>query len=92
MFFITSPATLMAKRKFCLDNKINYKDYMNILKITWKKLIFKINPLIEELEAKDWGVELTRPYKLRYDKWMGEYKKWAKSFATKRGRRLIKQI
>ena len=89
---MASPATLMVKKKYCIDNKISYKKNLYILVISWKKLILKINPLIEELEAKEWGEELTRPYKLRYDKWMGEYKKWTKDFASRRGRRLITRI
>ena len=92
IFFMASPATLMAKKRFCIDNKINYKNNINILYTPWKKLILKINPLIDKLELKNKGEELTRPYKLHYDKWMGEYRKWTKSFVSRRGRRLIRWI
>lgn len=34
-FITNSPATIAAKKRFCLDNKINYKKNINILKFPW---------------------------------------------------------
>jgi len=91
-FFIVSPATLMAKKKYCIDNNISYKNKLWILMESWKNLSKRANKSISDAEANSEGKRITRPYKRRYDEWMGEYKKWAKNFALRRGRRLITRL
>ena len=91
-FFLCSPASLATKRKYCIENNIEYKGKFSVLKLSWKELIGKVDGTISNEKAKEIGKRLTRPLKQRYDKWMKEYKEWGKRFESRRGRRLVKQL
>jgi len=91
-FYLFSPATLMAKKNYCISHGIDFTKRLYILRLPWKKLIKMINTNISEEDAKKEGVRLTRPYKQRYDAWMREYRKYGAQFAIRRGRRLITRI
>ena len=91
-FFLSSPASLIAKKIYCIKNEINFKRNIDILRRPWKTIIMSINSSISKKEAERQGKELTRPLKERYDKLMKEYKVWAEKFANRRGRRLIGKI
>ena len=91
-FYVSSPATLRAKKQFCVENSIEYKNILSILTYPWRKIIKRVDKAITDYEAEKEGKEITQPFKKKYDKWMTEYKKWAKKFTDRRGRRLITKI
>lgn len=82
----------MARKKFYLDNGIDFRNKITILILPCRKLIRKVNNSISNKEANEKGKKLTHPLKKKYDKWMTEYKKWAGKFTDRRGRRLIMRI
>lgn len=90
-FFIFSPATLIAKKSYCIDNGIDYKRRISILTTTWGGLINLVQS-IDLKEANKEGKRLTRPFKQKFDKWMNEYKKWAENFFNRRNRRMIIKV
>jgi len=91
-FFIMSPATLLAKKEYCIIHKLDYSTNLSILRYSWKKLINKVDKTTDNAEANEKGKRLTHPFKQRYDNWMKEYKKRGKKFAQRRKRRLIIKI
>lgn len=91
-FFITSPATLMAKKEYYIENGIDYRNNLANLLIPWRKVIKKVDSTIDITLADNEGRRRTKSFKQGYDNWMKEYKKWAKEFASRRGRRLIIRI
>ncbi len=91
-FYITSPATFMSKKVFCVSNGIDYKKYKSFIRSPWKKIIKMVNSRISDEEAKAEGKRLTLPFKQRYDQWMKEYKKWNREFVLRRGRHLIQRV
>ncbi len=91
-FWITSPATLMAKKQFCINNRINFRNSLNVLRYSWRELIRRVDNTLNDEEASEKGKRLTNPFKQKYDEWMRAYKKWAGEFAIRRGRRLIKRV
>ncbi|KKM01030.1 hypothetical protein LCGC14_1798500 [marine sediment metagenome] len=92
MFFLSSPATLMAKKDYCNFYKIDFRNHLTLFKHTWGRLMRKVDKTLSDKEARELGRNLTSPYKQRYDKWMIEYRKWGKKFALRRGRRLVTRV
>ena len=91
-FAITSPATIMAKKDYCIENNLDYKNNPTWLKITWKKLMRKIKPNITQEGANKEKLKRTTPYKQGYDLWMKEYRKHGKKFYARRKRRIITRL
>ncbi|MHA2127188.1 MAG: hypothetical protein ACW99E_17970, partial [Promethearchaeota archaeon] len=91
-FWFSSPATLLAKKKFCIDNRIDYIQRVSILLGPWHKLIRLIEPSVSKTEADKRGAMLTKPFKHRYDIWMKEYKKYGENFFIRRKRRIISRV
>jgi hypothetical protein len=91
-FYLASPATLLAKKKYCIEYKINFKSSLNVLRYTWKKLMRKIDKNITKEEAMKKGAKLTFPFKQRYDRWMKEYRLWSGGFFSRRDRRIILRL
>lgn len=91
-FYLSSPATLIAKKKYYIDKKIDLISIITALSHPFKNLIKRVDCTLSDEQAKELGKKLIRPYKQRYDKWMKEYKKWAAKFAQRRGKRLILRV
>ncbi len=91
-FYLTSPATLLAKKNYCIDNRIDYRNNLLLLKRLWRKLIKRVEKKLSDAEAEKKGKRITLPCKQRYDNWMREYKNWCHEFALRRGRRLIIRV
>lgn len=91
-FYLASPATLLAKKNYCIRHKIDDLNNLTISLYSWRKLIKRVEKTLSDAEADNEGKRITRPYKQRYDTWMGEYKKWCREFYLRRGRRLIIKI
>ena len=91
-FYLISPATLLAKKNYCIDNGIDYRNNLLLLKRPWKKLIKRVDKTdINDKEGKE-GKKMAHPYKQRYDNWMREYRTWCREFYLRRERRLIIKI
>jgi len=92
MFFLSSPATLMAKKDYCNLYRIDFRNHLTLFKHPWGRLMRKVDKTLSDKEARELGRSLISPYKQRYDKWMVEYRKWGKNFALRRRRRLVTRI
>lgn len=90
--YIASSSTLLAKKNYCERHKIDFRNNLRLISRHWGRIIKRVDKKINSAEAGRIGRILTRPYKQRYDKWMGEYKKWCGKFYRRRGRRLIVRI
>jgi len=91
-FYMASPASLIAKKKYCINNKIDLGEKLSLLLRSWSYLIRRVNNTLSDKEANREGKRITHPFKQKYDKWMIKYKKWTKDFFKRRGRRLIKNV
>lgn len=91
-FYLSSPATLLARKNYCLQHKIDVLNNINILMRSWRKIIKIVDKTVSDDEADKKGKRMTRPYKQRYDNWMSEYRKWCREFYLRRGRRLIVKV
>ncbi len=69
-FFISSPATLMAKKLYYIRNGIDPTGKLNKLLYSWKKIIIRDDNIRTDRQATDEGRRLTRPFKQNYDRWM----------------------
>jgi hypothetical protein len=86
---ICSPATLVAKKKFLTDRDVEHTP--KTLLRDWNYL-FSLTSSKTTKNPKVLGKEIVKPFKLRYDSWMKEYKRWATDFTVRTGRKLIRKI
>jgi len=91
-FYGSSPATLMSKKKYCISKKIDYKNNISYLNLTWKKLTKFSGEILSDNKAKALGRALTAPIKRKYDIWMKINKIQAKEFFERKNRRIINRV
>ncbi len=91
-FFGSSPATLIAKKKYFDSKRIDYKKNKTYLTRSWSNVMKLSGEILDEKEAKILGRRITTPIKAKYDKWMNLYKNQAKMFYEHRNRRIIDSI
>jgi len=90
-YFLSSPATLMAKKSFLINNGIDSKSFYKISH-PWTEILRKIDNTLSDEEVEKRSKILIFPLKHKYDLWMNEYKLRAEVFAKKKGRRLIIKV
>ncbi len=91
-FYLSSPATLLVKKDFYIENKIDFRNNLLLLRRPWKRIFKNIDKALSDADAENEGRRITQPYKQRYDSWMREYKKWCSEYYLRRGRRLIIKV
>ena len=91
-FYHSSPATLITKKNYCINNGIDYRNTLSLLLLPWRKIIKRVDKTFTDAEADKEGNKMTIPNKKRYDNWMREYKNRCLEFYRRRGRRLILKV
>jgi len=91
-FFMTSPATILAKKQYCLGNGVKNEKYLSLVKYDWYSFLKYFDSKIQKNKMKKLKETLIKDYKKRFDAWMKIYRKFAADFYERRGRRLIQKI
>lgn len=90
-YFIHSPASHLAKIIFCMEYGINSRYLQSYLRKGWKTFFLSLDKAITSEEVTLLQ-KRAQSFKARYDEWMGHYKRHARNFFLRRGRRLIQKI
>lgn len=54
-FYLSSPASFLTKKIYCIDNRIDYRNNLLLLKRPWKRIIKRIDKTLSDDEADKEG-------------------------------------